>query len=165
MRILLIAGALAALVVSSAGCGSSSSPSASEQATQREAALYEIDQIERTWHRAASTHNLDLMMTLWAQNATFNFGGKTYTGKAQIRKLLGAAGPFQPQNDWVSDTPAYKIRTTVNGVVGTIYFECHYIDPKTREVVAAVGADQNVKKINGTWLITSSDAATVTLHP
>jgi SnoaL-like protein len=106
------------------------------------------------------------MMTLWAPDATFNIGTDTLTGKAQIRKFFETkAGPFQPQNHWLSDTPAYKIRATVNGDKGTLYFECHYVDYKTGEVASVVGADQNVQKINGKWLITSSAAATPTLGP
>src|SRR5437660_2764492 len=103
------------------------------------------------------------MMTLWAPDATFNIGTETLTGKAQIQDFFAhTAAPFQPGNHWVSETPAYKIRTTVNdaGNKGTLYFECHYVDAKTGKVVAVVGADQNVEKINGKWLITNSASAT-----
>jgi len=158
MRKLMLAGLGAALLATIAGCGGSSSGTA-DQTVQKEAALYEIDQIERTWHKAATTHNLDLMMSIWAPGATFTFGGQTYTGKAEIRKLFSEAGPFQPQNHWVSDTPAYKIRTTVNGDKGTLYFECHYIDVKTGKIAAVVGADQDVQKIGGKWLITNAAGA------
>jgi hypothetical protein len=165
MRRLVTGGALAALVVSLVACGGSGSGSSSDQAQAREAQLYAIDQIEKSWHKAASMHNLDLMMSLWAPGSSFTIGGQTYTGKAAIRKVLSQAGPFQPQNHWVSDTPAYKIRTTVNGDKGTLYFQCHYIDTKTGKVEAVVGADQDVKLIDGTWLITNSVASTVTLGP
>jgi ketosteroid isomerase-like protein len=165
VRKVIARAALAAVVVSVAGCGGSGNTSASNQTKAREAALYEIDQLERTWHKAASTHDLDLMMSIWAPSATFTYGGKTYSGKATIRKLLAKAGPFQPANHWISDTPAYKIRTTVSGDTGTLYFECHYVDAKTRTVAAVVGADQVVQKIGGKWLITSSVAASPTLKP
>ena len=165
MRVLLIGGAIAAIVASFAACGGSSSGSATQAQAQKDAELYQIDQVEQTWHRAASTHNLDLMMSIWAPNATFTINGTTYTGKAAIRKFFEGAGPFLPQNHWVSDTPAYKIRTTVNGDKGTLYFECHYVDSKTKVVQATVGADQDVKRINGKWLITNSAASSVTLTP
>jgi len=102
-------------------------------------------------------------MSIWAPNATFTINGTTYTGKAAIRKFFEGAGPFQPQNHWVSDTPAYKIRTTVNGDKGTLYFECHYVDTKTQKLAAVVGADQDVKKIDGKWLITNSAASSPSL--
>jgi uncharacterized protein (TIGR02246 family) len=163
MRGLLIGGAIAAIVASLAACGGSSSGSAERAETQKKADLYEIDQVERTWHKAASTHDLNLMMSIWAPNATFTINGTTYTGKAAIRKFFEGAGPFQPQNHWVSDTPAYKIRTTVNGDKGTLYFECHYVDTKTQKLAAVVGADQDVKKIDGQWLITNSAASSPSL--
>jgi transposase InsO family protein len=131
----------------------------------KQAELYQIDSIEQTWHKAASLKNLDLFMSLWAPNATATVAGKTVTGKAAIRRLFAKSGPFQPQNHWVSDTPSYKIRATVNGNKGTLYFECHYIDVDTGMVAAVVGAHQEVQKINGKWLITNLAASTVTLKP
>ena len=167
MRMILIACVAGlALTVPISGCGGSSGDSAAQQAQQEQADKYAIDQIERTWHKASSTKNVDLMMTLWAPDATFNNGTDTLTGKAEIRNFFTTkAGPFQPGNHWLSDTPAYKIRTTVNGDKGTLYFECHYVDVETGKVVSVVGADQNVQKINGRWLITSLAAATPTLSP
>ena len=79
--------------------------------------------------------------------------------------MFAQAAPFQSQNHWESDTPAYKIRITVNGDRGTLYFECHYIDVDTQKVAIAVGVDQDVRKINGRWLITKAIASSVTLKP
>ncbi len=156
------------LAVGLSACGGSDKSSASELLTQKQADLYAIDEIERTWHKASSTQDVELMMTLWAPDATFNIGTETLTGKAEIQKFFTTkAAPFQPENHWLSDTPAYKIRTTVNdtGDKGTLYFECHYIDVETGKVMSVVGADQNVEKINGKWLITNSAGATPVLEP
>ena len=154
------------LAVVLAGCGGSSKKSTSNPELQREADSFAIDQIEKTWHKASSTHDVDLMMTLCASDATFNIGAETLTGKTEIRDFfVHKAAPFQPQNHWVSETPAYKIRVTVNGDKGTLYFECHYVDATTRKVVSTVGADQDVRKIDGKWVITNSAAAPVTLGP
>jgi ketosteroid isomerase-like protein len=154
------------LTGSLAACGSSYKSSAATQALQKQADVNAIDGIEKTWHRASSTHNVDLMMSVWAPDATFTIGPSTLTGKSQIRDFFATkVAPFQPENHWVSDTPAYKIRITVNGDRGTLYFQCHYIDVKTQTVKSVVSADQNVQKINGKWLITNSTAATSTLSP
>lgn len=162
MRRLLI---IMALVMSLAACGSSKD-TAAQQALQRQADIYAIDQIEVKWHRASSTKDVDLMMSLWADDATFNIGPKILTGKKEIRHFfVNDAAPFKPENDWVSDTPAYKIRATVNGDKGTLYFECDYVDVKTKTVAAVVAADQDVARINGHWLITKLVAATPTLAP
>jgi ketosteroid isomerase-like protein len=163
MRRILLMGLT--LAVSLAACGSGQS-TASRLALEKQADTYAIEQIEVNWHKASSTKNLDLMMSLWAGDATATLGGQTYTGKAQIRNFFATkAAPFQPQNHWVSDTPAYKRRVTVDGDKGTLYFECDYIDVATREVKAVVSADQDVARINGRWLITNAISATPELSP
>jgi len=161
MRKLLITAALVGLGVLIAGNGAWGKSSGSS--AQKLADRYKIDQIEKAWHKAASKKDVDLMMTLWARKATFTIAGKTYSGKKAIRQVFVKAGPFQSQNHWESDTPAYKIRITVNGDRGTLYFECHYIDVDTQKVAIAVGADQDVRKIDGKWLITKAIASSVTL--
>ncbi len=164
MRKILLLGMTLALSLTA--CNSGNNGAASDEGLQRKADLYAIDQIEAKWHQASSTKDVDLMMSLWAPDATFTIGSTILTGKKQIRDFfVNQAAPFQPENNWVSDTPAYKIRTTVDGDKGTLYFECHYIDVKTGKVVQVVGADQDVARINGRWLITRLIAATPTLSP
>ena len=166
MRTLLIGGALALVVVSLTACGGSSSKSASEQDMRRRADLYTIAEIEKNWHKATSSHNIDLMMSLWAPNATFTVNsGETLTGKKEIRRFWLDAPVFQPENHWVSETPAYKIRITVNGDKGTLYFECHYVDAKTGKVEAVTAADEQVARVNGRWLITNNVGASPILSP
>jgi ketosteroid isomerase-like protein len=165
MRTLFIGGALAIIVVSLAACGNSSANSTSEQALQRQADLYAIGQIEKRFHKATSRHDIDLMMSIWAPNATFTVGpGQTATGRDEIRQVwLNKSKAFKA--NWVSDTPAYKLRITVNGDKGTLNFECHYVDVKTRKVAVITGADQEVARINGKWLITSMVGGSATLTP
>jgi hypothetical protein len=114
-----------------------------------------------------SRHDIDQMMSLWAANANFTVGpGQTLTDKKQIRRFwLTKSSAFKPENHWVSETPAYKIRATANGDRGTLYFECHFIDVKTRELEAVTGADLEVARIDGRWLITSMVGGTPTLSP
>ena len=157
-----IAAAFAAVVllVGLAGCAGAPGPALVSD-TQKQADLYAIDQIEVTWHKASSTKNIDLMMTIWADDATFTTSSKTYSGKAEIRAFFETqAAPFKPGNDWVSDTPAYKVKATVDGDKGTLYFECDYIDVPTKKVQVVVSADQQVVRINGTWLIKAAISAT-----
>jgi uncharacterized protein (TIGR02246 family) len=158
MRKILVATLTLALFPT--GCGSGTDTSAQDR-LQLKADRYAIEQIEVTWHKASSTKDVDLMMTLWANDATATLGGQTYTGKDQIREFFTTqAAPFQAGNDWVSETPAYKIRITVDGDKGTLYFECHYVDVATGKVAAVVSADQDVARINGRWLITKLVSAT-----
>ena len=161
--IFLAGSVLTASVLLAAGCGNSSSSSAEKQELQRQADLNAIDQIEKTWHEASTMKDVDLIMTVWAPDATLTVGGEPYVGKAQIRKFFEKSGSFQPENHWVSDTPAYKIRITANGDKGTLYFECHFIDTATGKLANIVATDMDVQKIDGKWLITTSSAAPTTL--
>lgn len=158
------AGALGVLVISLAGCGGSSKSSASEEALQRQADLNAIDQIEKDFHRATSRKDIKLMMSLWSPTATLT-SSTTVSGWKEIRRFWLDAPVFQPENHWVSDTPAYKIRITVNGDRGTLNFECHYVDTGTGGLKAVTAADQQVARINGRWLITDMVGASATLTP
>ena len=155
------------VVLATAGYGSTAPVTAPNNADiQREAALYQIDQVERTFHKAGSTHDVDLMLSLFAPGATFNIGNQAYAGKAQIRKFFATKNPaFQPENHWISDGPSYKIRETVNGDTGTLFFECDYVDPKTKTVMLAVSVNHNLQKIDGRWLIVDAAASVTTLSP
>ncbi len=165
-RVLLILAMVAGgLVV--AACAPDPPPMSSAQLAtlEKQAAMYQIDQIEVTWHKAASTKDLDLMMSLWANNATFQVKLRTLFGKAEIKNFWAQAGPFQTANDWVDETPAYKAVITVNGNTGTIYFECHFVDVVTSKIVGLAATQADVARINGRWLITSSIGTTPVLSP
>jgi hypothetical protein len=73
---------------------------ASQAATEKENAedFMGIHKIEIVFHEAGTTKNLDLMLSLFADDATLTSGGKTYKGKGEISSYWQAAGPFQPQN-------------------------------------------------------------------
>jgi hypothetical protein len=162
-RTLVIVAALVALAVPFAAYGEWSKNSGLSVAKRAE--LYSVTQVESTWHKATSKKNLDMMMSLWAPNGTLSLGGKTVKGKPAIRAVFSKAGPFQPQNNWVSETPAYKIRTTIVGKRATLYFECHYVDVDTGKVVLVNGISQDLQKINGKWLITKTVGSSPILEP
>jgi uncharacterized protein (TIGR02246 family) len=167
MRKLVIAAAavtavaVGVLVGALAASGGSSVSSASEQEIRRNADLWEIDQLQRAFHRATTRKNIDLMMTLYAPDATFTFPGTIAAGKKEIREFWLTSRSMT--NNWVSETPIYKVRITANGDRGTLYFECVYVDPTTEEVVSVTAADGDVARINGRWLITSLAGASATL--
>jgi ketosteroid isomerase-like protein len=166
MRRLLIGGALGVIVLFLAACGNSSRPSAAEQELQRKADVYEIDQIEKNFHRAQTTKDIDLMLSLYAPNATMTVGpGETAAGLDEIRRFwLEKSAPFAPENNWLSDHPAFKLEITVDGDRGTLHFECHYVNVDTSEVVSATAADFDVARIDGTWLITDMVGRTTPLE-
>ena len=163
MRTVVIGGALAALVVSLAACGTSQASSTADQEMRRHADLWQIDQLEKKFHRATTKHDIDLMMSLYAPNATLIFASNTAVGKKQIKDFWqNTTKTFK--NNWISDTAAYKVRITVSGDRGTLFFECHYVDPKTEKLVSVTAADADVARIDGRWLITNLSGASATLR-
>jgi len=167
MRRLLIAGALGFMVLSLLACDRSTEDPALAKILQENSDRYEIDQIERKFHEATTLKDVDLMMSLWAPNATFTVGpGATASGVDEIREFwLTKASTFRKDTTWVSDHPAYKVEITVNGDRGTLHFECHYIDYKTGEIAYTTVADFDVARIDGQWLITNGIAGTTELTP
>ena len=166
MRRLMIGSGLGVFLLSVVlvACGGSTAGSAGDQA-RRFQDMWEIDQIEKDFHRATTVKNIDLMVSLFAPNATMTVGpGETAAGVDEIRRFwLEDSAPFQPQNEWMSDHPAYKLEITVNGDRGTLHFECHYVDPETREVVSVTAGDMDVARIDGEWLITNFVGGTTEL--
>jgi ketosteroid isomerase-like protein len=164
VRTLVTCGALAALVVSFTACGTSQASTTAEEDMQRNADMWEIHGLERKFHRATTHHDIDLMMSLYARHATLVSAAKTAVGRKQIRDYwLKTSKSFQ--NDWISSTAAYKVKITVFGDRGTLFFECHYLDAKTNKVKLVTAADADVARLDGRWLITNLTGASATLKP
>jgi ketosteroid isomerase-like protein len=167
MRRLLIGGALGVVLLSVVlvACSSSGAGSTDDHLRLVQD-RWEIDQIEKNFHHATTTKDIDLMMSLYAPNATMTVGpGVTASGLDEIRQFwLEDAAPFKPENIWLSDHPSYKLEITVDGDRGTLHFECHYVDVKTGEVVATTTADFDVARIDGKWLITNMVGGTTVLE-
>ena len=168
MRRNVIGGALgiSLLAIVLVACAGSTTGSSGEPG-RRFQDMWEIDQIEKDFHHATTTKNIDMMMALFAPNATMTIGqGATASGLDEIRSFwLNESQTFQEENNWVSDHPAYKLDVTVNGDRGTLHFECHYVDYRTLEVALVTVADQDVARIDGRWKITNMVAGSTTLAP
>jgi ketosteroid isomerase-like protein len=164
MRKLLTGGTVVVLVLMLAACGGSNGSSSAEKQDQREADMYAISQLEKTFHESISKKNIGEMMSIWAPNATFTYGpGKTATGKKQIEEFWTKSIAFQHDTNWVSDHPAWKMRVTVNGDRGTLHFECHFIEVGTQKVAAVTAADQDVARVNNRWVVTNMVGGTAEL--
>ena len=166
MRKLLIGGIVAVIVLGLVACGDDAADPAAEQA-QAQSDYWQIDQIEKDFHHATTEKDIDLMMSLYAPNATMTVGpGVTASGLDEIRQFwLEKASTFEPQNHWLSDHPAYKLEITVNGDRGTLHFECHYVDYDTEKLALTTVADLDVARIDGRWLITNMVAGSTSLVP
>jgi hypothetical protein len=166
MRTLSKRGALGVLLVVLAACGGSSADSEDLQQLQLKADKWEIDAIEKNFHKATTLQNIDLMMSLYSPNATLTIGSVTAAGKEEIRRMwLEEGTAFQPGTHLISDHPAYKVKITVSGDRGTLHFECHYVDVETGEMVLVTAADADVARIDGQWLITNLAGGSTELTP
>jgi ketosteroid isomerase-like protein len=85
----------------------------------------EIYELQAAFHRAKTTQDLDLMMSLWAGDATFTnrSNGMTYSGADDIRSFWASSGSFVHQR--FSLVPSYKTQIEVQGDEAFLYFECH----------------------------------------
>lgn len=166
MRKSVIGSSLGVFVISIAlvACRGSTAGSAGDQALKAQD-MWEIDQIEKDFHQATSEKDINLMMSLYAPNATFTVGGgQTAVGVDEIREFWMELSPaFDPTNNWISDHPAYKMEIAVNGDRGTLHFECHFVDAETEKVVAVTAGDADVARIDGHWLITNFVGGTTEL--
>lgn len=163
MRRLLIGSVLAALVVALVGCGGSGAKSAKAE-EKRRSDLYDISQIERSFHESISKKDINELVDLFAPNATGTFRpGATVAGKAAIRKFWLASIAFKANTHWLSDHPAYKLKVTVDGDRGTLHFECHFVDVGTSKVAAVTAGNLDVARIDGRWRITNFVGSTAEL--
>ncbi len=154
---LVLAGGLSA-------CGFGDDSAEASPGTFEAADKFAITELQANFHEANSTKNLELLMSLFADDAVFTIGGHTYTGTDQIRNFYATkAGPFRPENNWTSLHPAFKVRITAVEDRGTIHFECHYVDVATQQFKSSVGADGKVARIDDKWLFTSFLASNASL--
>jgi len=84
-----------------------------------------IYELQAAFHRAKTTQDLTLMMSLWANDATFtnNSTGTTYVGFDQIESFWQGSGSFTHHR--FSLVPSYKTTIEVRGEKAFLYFECH----------------------------------------
>jgi ketosteroid isomerase-like protein len=116
----------------------------------------EIYQLQAAFHEAKTTQDLDLMMSLWADDATFINAstGNTYVGSADIRSFWTTSGSFTHHR--FSLVPSYKTKIDVHGEEAFLYFECHdvgnFADPLLRTIVNDTFLAGTLRHVGGDWL-------------
>jgi hypothetical protein len=116
----------------------------------------ELYQLQAAFHRAKSTQDLDLMMSLWADDGTLNVQGdphSPYVGSQSLRSFWQSSGSFTQLR--FSLVPSFKIQIDVHGDQAWLYFECHDIgdfDLATRFIASDTFLAGTVRHVGGNWL-------------
>ena len=124
----------------------------------------EIYQLQAAFHRAKTTQDLDLMMSLWDPDGTLNVQGNAHSpfvGADQIRSFWATSGSFTHHR--FSLVPSFKTQIVVHGDEAWLYFECHDVgdfDQPTRSIVNDTFLAGTVRHIGGRWVFSNMTAGT-----
>ena len=116
----------------------------------------EIYQLQHAFHQAKTVQDLDLMMSLWAEDAVLVNQGdpkSPYAGAEAIRLFFAGSGSFAHRR--LSLVPSFKIQVDVHGDQAWLYFECHDVgdyDLSTRFIAADLFLAGTVRDVGGNWL-------------
>jgi len=158
------------LAVTAVGAGALALPSlARADVSHGSEQIGEIYELQAAFHRAKTTQDLDLMMSLWADDATFlnTSTGKRYGvgGSDTIRSFWQGSGSFTHHR--FSLVPSYKTTIEVNGNETFLYFECHDVgnfatgqfdDPTVKTIVNDTYLAGTLRNVHGNWVFSSMTA-------
>ena len=123
----------------------------------------EIYELQAAFHRAKTTQDIELMMSLWDPEAVLMVESVsppvTYVGLDQIRSFFLNSGSWQNQR--FSLVPSFKTEIQVQGDYAQLYFECHDIGNyalPTRYIAADGTVSGIIRKADGKWLFLSITA-------
>jgi hypothetical protein len=131
-------------------------PAAAQPGGPESTQVAKIYQLQAAFHRAKTTQDLDLMLSLWAADGTLNIQGdpnSPYVGLQRLKAFWQSSGSFTHRR--FSLVPSFKIQIAVHGDEAWLYFECHDIgdfDLSTRFIAADLFLAGTVRKVGGSWL-------------
>jgi ketosteroid isomerase-like protein len=154
------------LAVTAVGAGALALPGLALADGPESVQVAEIYQLQAAFHRAKTTQDLELMMSLWADDATFtnkNTNPATlYTGSDSIRSFWQGSGSFTHHR--FSLVPSYKTTIQVDGNQAFLYFECHDIgnftfttgkfedDPTEKTIINDTYLAGTLRNVHGNWV-------------
>lgn len=131
---------------------------ASPESTQ----VGEIYQLQAAFHRAKTTQDIDLMMSLWDADGTLNVQGDSnspYVGSDRLRSFWLGSGSFTHHR--FSLVPSFKTRIEVHGDQAWLYFECHDVgdfDQPDRAIASDTFLAGMVRNVGGRWVFSNMTA-------
>lgn len=153
-RDLLRKGAAGAALL---GVGALATPGLARADGPESVQVAEIYQLQAGFHRAKSHQDIDLMMSLWATDATVTFGALFLSGTDAIRTFFLGSGSWKHQR--ISLVPSFKDEIDVHGDTAYLYFECHDIALTNESASAPAGTvvthlfnAGTVRHVGGNWL-------------
>jgi len=122
----------------------------------------EIYQLQAAFHRAKTTQDINLMMSLWDPEGTLNVQGdpnSPYVGYDQIKAFWERSGSFV--NRRFSLVPSFKTQINVHGNQASLYFECHDVgnfDQATRFIAGDTFLAGTLRNLGGQWVFSDMTA-------
>jgi hypothetical protein len=135
---------------------SAPSPMRAQVTGPESAHIGEIYQLQANYHRAKTTQDIDLMMSLWASDAILTIQGdpgSPYIGSERLQSFFLNSGSFT--NHRFSLVPSFKIQIKVAGNDAWLYFECHDVgnfDADSRFIAADAFLAGTIKHVGGRWV-------------
>ncbi len=116
-----------------------------------------IYQLQAAFHQAKSHQDIDLMMSLWATDATFSVGGNVLSGADAIRAFFLGSGSWAHAR--MSLVPSFKDQIQVDGNQAYLYFECHDVALTDESAAAPSGTIVThltnfgtIRNVEGNWV-------------
>jgi ketosteroid isomerase-like protein len=138
--------AIGAAALATPGFAKASAPGISHGSEQ----IGEIYELQAAFHRAKSHQDIDLMVSLWAEDCTFTNNGTLFSGKDAVRTFFLASGSWTHQR--ISFVPSFKDQIQVSGDTAFLYFECHDVDLASGAVVTHLFNAGTIRNVGGNWL-------------
>lgn len=114
-----------------------------------------IYELQAAFHRAKTTQDLDLMLSLWAEDGVLAVEGNPsspFVGADQLRGFWAGSGSFTHHR--FSLVPSFKTQIRVDGDTAWLYFECHDVadfDTSARSIVNDTFLAGTLQKNGNIW--------------
>ena len=131
-------------------------PSAHTQVSGPESQVGKIYELQAAFHRAKTTQDIDLMMSLWDREGTLNNEGdpnSPYVGFDRLEAFWLGSGSFTHRR--FSLVPSFKTQIEVRGHSAWLYFECHDVgdyDLDTRFIAGYTFLAGTVRRNGSHWV-------------
>ena len=132
------------------------------QASESDEHVGGIYRLQAAFHRAKTTQDIDLMMSLWDPDGVLMVQGDAnspYSGFDRIRSFWLGSGSFTHRR--FSLVPSFKIQIDAHGSRAWLYFECHDVgnfDLADRAIAADTFLAGRIRRVEDRWVFVEMTA-------